>query len=264
MLLIASKAQSAIQDSNSITWNMQGSCSSDSSTSHNKWTVVRSYLQYDFIALQEAGPLNGLPGSISIPFPNVDNPDRVTDILSVRQWNIGSSSRPTSTTYIYFLQTDTGANRCNIAIVTPHLADEVILLYRNPPHRPILGLRIGNDYVFNIHAASMGPHNNNAPELIHRVYDYMLTRSSDSWIVMGDFNRSPESLMNSLRIVRPLVANSIMTVNQDHSTQRSGGNLDYAVVPNNNNGLTARRGLTHSPSDHQQVFFLNPNSMCHF
>jgi cytolethal distending toxin subunit B len=263
-LLIASKAQSAIRDYRTLTWNMQGSCSNDNSPNQNKWVVVRrNFLDYDFLALQEAGALSSLPGSNPIPFSNIDNPDSVSNSLSIHQWNLGTNSRP-EFRYIYFLETDTGGNRVNLAIVTRLQADQVILLQPDRSFRPILGIRYRSNYVFNIHAASMGSRNNNAPNLINRVYNYMQTRGSDSWIVMGDFNRSPDSLMNSLQSRYPVVALSVMTVNQRHATQRSGGNLDYAVVPNNNNGLTARRGLTHSPSDHQQVFFFNPNSMCHF
>lgn len=71
-------------------------------------------------------------------------------------WNLGSVSRPSSV-YIYYSRADVGANRVNLAIVSRVQADEVFVL--PPPtvaSRPIIGIRIGNDAFFNIHALVSG------------------------------------------------------------------------------------------------------------
>lgn len=256
LLLILRTIQCAVEDNNVITWNMQGACSNG----ENNWINIQQIMIHGtrIVALQEAGSERRLPTGQSLVLPTVTDPDLVFAPVTAYTWNIRTRFNPTYV-YIYFLETDPWGNRVNLAIVTTRQADEVILLQpSNSFGRPILGIRHGNDYFFNIHAISGG--GRDAPSLVNRTYQFMQTRSYiSSWMIMGDFNRAPDTLMDALRSDYPSIANNVRTADQRQSTQRSGGNLDYAVVPTSNNRFSSAmlRDLNgyFAWSDHIPVLF---------
>lgn len=216
-----------VVDRETATWNMQGALSDE----YSKWSQVRRMMrcEVEVLAIQEGGSPASIPSISTAINVNVDNPDGVDIPFSAYKWNSGSDSRP-EIYYLYFLYSN---NRCNLAIATKVRADNVILLKRDRPfydeERPILGVRLGNDYFFNIHAVTGG--GSNAPGLVNRTYSYMQERNSNSWMLMGDFNRNSSSLMDTIRRNYGAIVNEVATISQDLETQISGGNLDYAVDP---------------------------------
>lgn len=237
----------------SATWNMQGS---GSSSGDSKWAQVKTMLlgtssnsALDIITLQESG---ALPDSIT------DTPEESNQTLVVTelhpwgpqsvmypgdvhevQWNIGSTTRP-NTFYIYQLDMGNGANnRLNTAIVSRYRADDIYVLPAEPAtsstRRPILGIRIGNSAFFNIHAAAIGG-GNEAPEQVIAVENAMRNHINNvsSWMILGDYNRSPNSLILSSAFGRnPTNNHFTRQVAYDRSriaTQQSGNILDYAII----------------------------------
>lgn len=232
VLLIIHAAQSTVVDYKTMTWNMQGS----KNDGRDIWTEIKrlvTFSGFDVIVLQEAGPRTSLPQILTPEAINELNPDRVDLVatpLNAYQWNYNTKSRPQHA-YIYFLKTDKSvSSKVNMAIVTKLPVDDVIILQRPGAHgtdRPILGVRFGTDYFFNIHA-NAGNSGGNAAGLIDRVHTYMQAQGSNSWMVLGDFNREPARLTASLIKDYPATA-PVQTVHQSYSTQKSRGNIDYAV-----------------------------------
>ncbi|MBL8297620.1 MAG: cytolethal distending toxin subunit B family protein [Rhodanobacteraceae bacterium] len=227
------ESTATIGDKRTVTWNLQGS----SANKEAKWNVnVRAVLLsgVDIMAIQEAGMPPASATLISNNVRPLHNPSSLPVPVNYLEWNLGTRSRP-DIRYIFFAHNDSGANRVNVAIVTRHLPNEVIL-WR--PHglyvsaRPLLGVRFGSDFYFSIHASARQGWD--APHIVRNIMENSSDRCTAlhmhgcEVMIMGDFNREPASLnsaMNSLGI-----STHVRTVSQGMSTQISGGNLDYAVV----------------------------------
>lgn len=229
---------------NSLTWNMQGACQKGES----KWTtVVQQYLKYnDVLALQEAG---------SVPLSAVRlNPvgQAGQDILEY-SWN---------SAHIYHFDLNRHNSRVNLAIVSITQADETFVFPSLPGgSRPVIGIRVGDSYYFNMHA---GAHpNNEAPDQVRAIEHYMVNNvlnnnRNANWMIMGDFNRIPGILINSLSLP---IGFRREILNSRQPTHSSGFELDYAVggrgtgiiqVP----GMSARiMANLHVVSDHLPVLF---------
>lgn len=212
------------------TWNLQGS----SAANENKWNVsVRQLITgdgaVDILAIQEAGVL---PSSAMVT-ERVVQPATIGIPIHEYTWNLGTSSRPDNV-FIYYSRVDVGANRVNLAIVSRRQADEVIVI--PPPtvvSRPIIGIRIGNDAFFSVHAlANRGI---DSPAIVRAVFDYFNMRAEQrgvNWMIVGDFNRVPSMLQRSLEVSEPGVARHINIIAPTNPTQQSGGTLDYGIVGN--------------------------------
>ncbi len=217
-LCVIGVAFGAIDDFKTASWSLQGS----SATSESKWSVsVRQLISgenaADILALQEVGSLPQTPPGIPI---------------AEYTWDLGSRSRP-DMVYIYYSPVDVGANRVNLAIVSRRMADDVIVL--PPPttvSRPIIGIRIGNDVFFSIHALANG--GRDAPAIVNAVFNHFSGRSDINWMILVDFNRSPASLRLELSLETRV---RIAIVAPNIATQRSGGILDYAVIGNSGSGF---------------------------
>lgn len=218
-----------IEDYKIATWNLQGS----SANTESKWNIsVRQLVSgnngADILAIQEAGSLPSTTRSTG-------RIARLSDTIAMEEftWDLGTRSRPNSV-FVYYSAVDTGANRVNLAIVSRQRADEIIIL--PPPttvSRPIIGIRIGNDAFFSIHALANG--GTDAPAIVNAVFAHFQNEPQVNWIIAGDFNRSPESLRIDLRLEIAVRA-SIVAPNLP--TQRSGGTLDYAVFGNSRGALS--------------------------
>ncbi|SUG29519.1 toxin [Salmonella enterica subsp. arizonae] len=163
--LLTFPVHAALTDYKVATWNLQGS----STRSENKWNVnVRQLVSgagaVDILMVQEAGrpPASAVDTGRIINSPGIP----VRELT----WNLGSNSRPQQV-FIYFSQLDVFAGRVNLAIVSHRRADEVIVL--PPPStasRPIMGIRIGSDAFFTIHAlANRGV---DAPAVVNSVFEF--------------------------------------------------------------------------------------------
>ncbi|TQR31885.1 cytolethal distending toxin subunit B family protein [Campylobacter sp. MIT 99-7217] len=242
------------EDFKLATWNLQGS----SAATESKWNIsVRQIISgenpADILAIQEAG---NLPSSAQ---PTGRSLNQGGTIVTEHRWQLGSMSRPFEV-YVYFSQIDTGANRVNLAIVSRIRAEEIIIL--PPPSvvsRPIIGIRIGNDVFFNIHALANG--GVDAPAIVNSVFNRFRNMPNITWTIMGDFNRSPESVREALSLETRI---RITVLAPGAATQRSGGTLDWAIVGNSAGGIaeTALVAVlmlanlrTHLVSDHFPVNF---------
>ncbi|MGW1785279.1 pectinesterase family protein [Streptomyces sp. NPDC002143] len=249
----AQQASAVVDDFKPANWNMQGAQNSQD----NKWqSGVRSLISqgHDVIALQEAsqvpasaGHLNNL-GNI-VPGPAIDYRTFYSGLNNGRGWTPQRYEwRPNGSRggvwYIYFLQTDFGANRVNLAIVTSHRADSVhVARPAFATSRPALGIRIGDTYFWTVHALSGG--GNDARALLENIES---ASTSYDWAAMGDFNRDPGNLT---------VAQD-MHIYRTHEATHYGGNgnnseLDYMVTGQVVPALTP--GTTDLGSDHRAVFY---------
>lgn len=215
-----------IEDYKVGTWNLQGS----SSRTENKWNIsVRQLITgespVDVLMVQEAGSVP----TTAQPTSRIQPPG-----TPVREytWNLGTQSRP-DMVYIYHADIDAGSRRVNLAIVSRTQAEEIVVVHQNTfqsPHtRPALGIRIGSDYFFNVHALASG--GSDAPALVTAVHDHFNNIPNTTWLIAGDFNREPAALQASLDT---RVTNNIRIINPHFATHAgaTGSNriLDYAIV----------------------------------
>jgi cytolethal distending toxin subunit B len=235
LLIGAAPAQAAVEEYRIASWNLQGA----SASSESKWNVsVRQLIDgrpgsVDILALQEAGEVPVSAELTPRQFPQAGGIP-----LAEYIWNLGSRSRGNNR-YIYFSRVDTQAHRVNLAIITRSRADEVLVLPAPTPFsRPIVGVRIGNDYFFSIHALANG--GTDSGVLVQAVHAFFVamqnTRATAmqarqaQWMIMGDFNRAPAALEQLLRTSYPAVYQDVRLIAQGTPTQASGGNLDYALL----------------------------------
>lgn len=229
-LLFAIPALANLEDFKVATWNLQGS----SAANENKWNVsVRQLITgpgaADILAVQEAGVL---PSTAMIT-DRVVQPATIGIPIHEYTWNLGTASRPDNV-FIYYSRVDVGANRVNLAIVSRQRADEVIVL--PPPtvvSRPIIGIRIGNDAFFSVHALANRGIDSTA--IVRAVFDHFNNNPEQrgvNWMIVGDFNRVPSTLQRALETAEPAVARHINIIAPTTPTQQSGGTLDYGIVGN--------------------------------
>ncbi|MGW1667475.1 hypothetical protein [Streptomyces sp. NPDC002324] len=193
------RASAAVDDYKPVTYNMQGGGGAGGS----KWqTDVMQLMSagYNVIALQEAGPR---------PPASAGNPAWESGYLGGnnqwRGWRVQRYNwdpwprRLNLPWYIYWLRTDFGGNRVNLAIVTAQPANRVMVappaFWGNnglPTSRPALGLQMGpNTVFFSVHALASG--GNDGRQLLQNIATQAGTRT---WAAMGDWNREPANLIS--------------------------------------------------------------------
>lgn len=190
------RASAAVGDYRPATYNMQGGGGAGGS----KWTTDITQLinaGYNVIALQEAGPR---------PPISAGNPTWTSGYMGGNQqwagWRIQRytwdpwPNRLNIPWYIYWVRTDFGGNRVNLAILTPFLANSVMIarpaFWGNnglPTSRPSLGVRLGNTLFFSVHALANG--GTDGRQLVQNISALAGTRI---WAAMGDWNRQPGDL----------------------------------------------------------------------
>lgn len=222
-------AHAAQEDRTTAQWNMQG----QNHRGENRWTNgVQQWLQHaDIVGLQEAG--NAPPERAHW------NHDRfVGRGVTEHTMELGTEG-PVN---IYWA--DVGQQRNQLAIATRETATDVVQL---PVHnggaddsRPIMGVRIGDDWYFNGHARSGG--NSNVVDMYETARQYMRQRgvADQDWHFIGDFNTAPANLPGDLQ--NRVVAAGL-------PTQQGGNELDYTLegAPTNNTDRAQRHFLN---SDH--------------
>ncbi|WP_300964516.1 cytolethal distending toxin subunit B family protein [uncultured Helicobacter sp.] len=253
-----------LEDYRVSTWNLQGS----SANTESKWNIsVRQLITGDnpanILMVQEAG---AIPASARRTGRMVQPGGTPVEEFT---WELGTYSRP-NTVYIYYAPLDVGARRVNLAIVSDRRADEVLVVHQNvvatEASRPAIGIRIGNDVFFNIHALASG--GGDAPALVTAVHDNFINMPQINWLIAGDFNRDPALLQSGLDT---RIANHIRITAPNSATHFSsrGTNrtLDYAVVGRSSPSrstialpqiaaiLMASNIRAHLSSDHSPVHF---------
>lgn len=234
-IFISSLVFGALEDYKSGTWNLQGS----SAATESKWSVsVRQLIVGDnslnILAVQEAGAVPASARRTGRVVQPGGTP--VEEYI----WELGTATRPRSV-FIYHADIDVGARRVNLAIVSDRGADEVIVVRQDSvspqTSRPAIGIRIGNDVFFNIHALANG--GADASALVTAIHDHFTNMPNINWMILGDFNRDPASLRSGLpqrvdRNIRILSPNS-----PTHFSSTGNRILDYAIV-----GQTVAQGTT--------------------
>ncbi|RXK33846.1 hypothetical protein BBD39_07330 [Arsenophonus endosymbiont of Bemisia tabaci Asia II 3] len=234
-----------INNFHTVSWNSNGP----------RWLVVQTLmnLRVDILAIQEAGDLNAINNELTslrnpIPICYDDfefSQSGAADLgFNEYEWTTRGQSF-----YIYYYNTPVtgtagGVTKQNIAIVSRQRADEIMILpnqtintpqtageaSQNPRtfiNRPVLGIRIANSVFFNIHPEPNRARNE-APILLNMIQNYMDSYyPNQTWMAMGDFNRTPTELRPDL----PAAGNGrfINILNTGVNT-RVSGELDYAVV----------------------------------
>ena len=147
---------------------------------------------------------------------------------------LGTSSRPRAV-FIYYAPIDVGARRVNLAIVSDRQADEVLVVRQDriatDVSRPALGIRIGSDVFFSLHALANG--GGDASALVTAIHDNFMGMPNINWLIAGDFNREPASLLSELGI-RVIKNTRIVSPNTATHFSTSGSNrvLDYVIIGN--------------------------------
>ncbi|EEQ2125563.1 cytolethal distending toxin subunit B family protein, partial [Escherichia coli] len=221
-------SQAVLSDFKVATWNLQGA----SSQTESKWNInIRQIISgsgaVDILAVQEAGS----PPSTAIDTGRVI----ISPGIPVREfiWNLSTNSRPQQV-YIYFSAIDVFAGRVNLAIVSNRRADDVFVLPAvRSGGRPIMGIRIGTDAFFTVHA--MATRNNDAAQIVNDVYDFFHSHPSPqiqatNWMILGDFNRQPDELEPELQA--PTRTHSVIFAPSAPTQTTAMRVLDYAVAGN--------------------------------
>ncbi|MDE5602646.1 MAG: cytolethal distending toxin subunit B family protein [Helicobacter sp.] len=222
-------AFSNIEDYNIGTWNIQGS----SQLTESKWNVsIRQLISgvnaVNILMVQEAGSIP----STAVRTGRMVQPGGTP--IEEFTWDLGTISRP-RLVYIYHSPIDVGARRVNLSIVSDRRADDIIIIQQDTiapdVTRPAIGIRIGNDVFFSIHALANG--GGDAAAIVTAIHDYFMEMPNINWMIAGDFNREPTDLLRglparveqNLRIVAPNFAT--------HTSGARGGEnriLDYGIV----------------------------------
>ncbi|WP_316527930.1 RICIN domain-containing protein [Kitasatospora brasiliensis] len=174
-----------LEDVQAVTYNLQGAGSGDDADKWVKDLPQLIDLNYNMIAIQEAGPAQAVPGSFLGLLPTAPGQQPV----QVFQWNVATQSRQ-EVFYIYYLRTDFGGNRVNLAIVTPWYTNQVLYAPNNGS-RPAFGIRINNASYWTAHADSNGGQANNAESTLGAI---AAASPNANWLAMGDWNRDPDEL----------------------------------------------------------------------
>lgn len=260
-----------------ITWNMQGANEQGTNGSQSKWTTVIPQMlspyggNAEILALQEpGGPLTNAIPPPAAGAPAISGPGAATVPVQEFQLNFGTERRP-KIFYIYYWDY---SQRTNLAIISRSRAEEIIVFPTLlSGRRPVIGIRIGDDYFFNLHA---GAHRNNeAPAQVIAIEQYMANiingtprtaaNPNANWMIMGDFNREPVDLENHLPVPPPGTQRRII-YNGRSATQTSGRELDYAVaggatVPGGGPAFLSVATLMNHMSDHVGVRFAPASSL---
>ncbi|ACX82304.1 Deoxyribonuclease CdtB [Aggregatibacter actinomycetemcomitans] len=229
-MLFSFSSYANLSDFKVATWNLQGS----SAVNESKWNInVRQLLSgeqgADILMVQEAGSLPSSAVRTSRVIQHGGTP------IEEYTWNLGTRSRP-NMVYIYYSRLDVGANRVNLAIVSRRQADEAFIVHSDSSvlqSRPAVGIRIGTDVFFTVHALATG--GSDAVSLIRNIFTTFTSSPSSperrgySWMVVGDFNRAPVNLEAALR-QEPAVSENTIIIAPTEPTHRSGNILDYAIL----------------------------------
>lgn len=278
----ARPASADIKDFTPANWNMQGA----QNTLDNKWnTGVRSLINsnHNVIALQEAGAVPATAGQpVGTQQFNVDTPVQgggtATVFYDVHHyvWNLGTTRRREDW-HIYWVQTDRGGNRVNLAVVTRNAADRVLIAA--PAFlgaRPALGVMFGDpqdddadhDYFWSVHAMSGTSQGGDSHQLIDNIEHESngVTNAGDNyygnWAAMGDWNREPaqqrryrngNQLPANLRIYAAGRPTHMAGQAARGNAQPQDRELDYMIT--NEVIPTYAPGTSQLGGDHHAVFY---------
>ncbi|MEU6484326.1 ricin-type beta-trefoil lectin domain protein [Streptomyces sp. NPDC046887] len=227
----APRAAAAVPGYTPLTFNMQGA----NSDNQGKWTAVGAlsagngnHLAHNVVSLQEAGPEGSLPGTWQRTLSRTIG----TRTYEVREhlWRVGSQSRGMNV-WLYWMNTDAGGSRVNLAMVTHRQADEILIVPPQPLQgsgnlgpRPAFGVALDEHTAYwTMHASSNGDNTSNDAPALLRAIDAESTLRGYQWAVGGDFNREPS-------LLTPHIPAGYRVVSSGRATQQSHRELDYMVT----------------------------------
>ena len=225
------------------TWNMQGG----DATVEDKWNAcvlpLLTQTEADAVCVQECGDrppsADTLADSFVVPDPLAPWRHRTVDC---HQWGTGRTTR-----FVTAYRWDVDGDRCDLAIVSGAMPEDVRLLagLRGGRRRPVLGVRLGDTWVFTLHAVSR--RGADAPGLVRAVMNAV----GGDFVVAGDFNADPEVLRPRLPDATTLIPPGGNTYSTTHPRARH----DYLIAPAGTavSGGTVLTGLVYS--DHFPVLF---------
>ncbi|MEV1069584.1 hypothetical protein [Streptomyces sp. NPDC050263] len=248
-------ASAGVEDFRPVTYNMQGG----NTDAASKWqTDVPQMVNagYNIIALQEAGPRPPAASRLVWTSRYLGETNAWAG-WRVQEYEWDPFPRSVNLPWhIYWLRTDFGGNRVNLAIITPFDSPEVFLVPpafygRNglPSSRPALGIRVDQTLFFTVHAMSGNGAGNDGPDLLSRIAGVAGTRQ---WAAMGDWNREPRNLVVR-RGWHKYTAGRPTHINTNPGPNTVNRELDYMV---SNARITGYGGYAHGySSDHLSVAF---------
>jgi hypothetical protein len=212
------------------TWNMQ--------VGADRWLGVQTLaLGHPVVALQE---VPSAPPGGAIPWPAP--PGTPANIRSYL-WPVGGGQFR----FLYILPQ---ASR-NLGMVTNFYPDQVMDIpgvYRDALAVVDDSETVGSIMYASIHAASNGGAANDAGSLVARVAQAASNNADSSYVVLGDYNVSPQNLL-----ARGLPSDAEI-YNSDQATQQNGNELDY-LVSNVQTQNWQASVLPNQGSDHWPVGF---------
>jgi len=242
-------ASASVTDYKPATYNMQGGYTGDQS----KWTtdVIQIIRRgYNVIALQEAGSGPPPRATYQHSYWGLGRTDRHMGwTVDVYDWQPGSSREFPTQWRIYFMRTQTGGDRVNLAFVTDRYVSGVDVAPPNrqfyngqgqPTARPALGIIMGDTQFWNVHALS--GNGNDGRGLVENISRRAGWRH---WAAMGDWNRIPSRQDFGL--------GRIMYTSGQPTQHSADNELDYMV---SNEEIPGYGGNTMTfSSDHNAVGF---------
>lgn len=217
-----------------VTWNMQGAGHSDD----NKWNngVKPMFITRgaEIVCLQECGSVPGSASLIKTDFKGIKD-------LYLYYW--GSDRKYYN---IIFYNWDTGAGRCNLAIVTDFdiTADVPIIWPETAPMwRPAMGISLAGGYLFTIHGISGG-----GPDIRGLLTAINKFSKKKYWITVGDYNRIPDKFPDGDWLLCPPDGDT-------HPSKAPNKMLDYGAVSTDLNNPTGHVFSGGMMSDHLPVLF---------
>ncbi|MFI1581476.1 glycosyl hydrolase family 18 protein [Embleya sp. NPDC020630] len=259
------QVNAAVQPGRFVTWNMQGRSGDGPDTS--KWPVVDGLKgDADLIALQEAGTERPDGGQLLNRYRNyedeevgdaVDVPEDADDgavnndpnlpplRYDLTETKVGRDGGRNSG-YLYFLKIhplqrplpngnipriNPRGVRTSMAIWSRQEADGFGAVFdpaRNRS-RPALGLRFGDNWVFNVHTAAIRSERTPNPHALGLLGAIRAGVGEDNWAVLGDFNSLADTFPENQGI-RLFARRGGVATNPAQMTHRSGYPLDFMVV----------------------------------
>lgn len=176
------------------------------------------------------------------------------DKTAEHEFPTGTTGTPGRKFYLYRQELPNAGNvRTSLAILSSVRADEVLLIVENNVKRPVIGIRIGINFYFSIHAGAFPTNPSDKTVVIIEKFlkHRMPSNVNTTFIIMGDFNKNPVS--NNPDAVDGMTIKKIAPTTP---TQSGGGILDYAFIGLRGNGnlpnLSAKIQIPYM-SDHYLV-----------
>jgi hypothetical protein len=229
------------------TWNMQGTMGEGESKMQTG--ILPAYNEgVEVFCLQECGELQGIIPCVKSEVPmffkrKLPTVDYVFGTLSI------GSGHNEKGLYAYVVEWDEGANRCNLAILSSLELDkpEKLVFIENPViygGRPVIGIKLGEIYILNIHASASG--GGDVVDFLEIINSFYSDGKMNNFFLAGDFNREPGSfeLPEGFTITKPnFYTHGFMTGSKERTLDYGIGNINVGFIDLETQLLSDHRGV---------------------